>query len=140
VVDGREPGGQRQLGVLEHGAGGQPHLPLAPAALEQLAGRQLAEAPVRNLLLSLKSEVDWLDAHNVFILEISKIDPNGISFRYHFDLRSGAPTLVDEIDGKEYTHLALDHLEQKMKEVFEAFDRARFEIECEIEIDEYNSQ
>ena len=39
-----EPGGQRQLAVLEHGAGGQPHLLLAAVALEQLAGLQLAEA------------------------------------------------------------------------------------------------
>jgi hypothetical protein len=37
AVDRREPGGERQLGVLEHRAGGQPHLPLAAVALEQLA-------------------------------------------------------------------------------------------------------
>src|SRR5215208_6589008 len=46
MVDGREPGGERQLGVLEHRAGGQPDLPLAAVALEQLAGLQLAEATV----------------------------------------------------------------------------------------------
>src|SRR5918997_4928792 len=46
VVDGREPGGERQLGVLEHRAGGQPHLPLAAVALEQLASLQLAKAAV----------------------------------------------------------------------------------------------
>src|SRR5918997_6019056 len=44
VVDGREPGGERQLGVLEHRAGGQPHLPLAAVALEQLARPEPAEA------------------------------------------------------------------------------------------------
>jgi hypothetical protein len=36
VVNRREPDGERQLGVLEHGAGGQPHLLLAPVALKQL--------------------------------------------------------------------------------------------------------
>ena len=41
-----EPGGQRQLGVLEHRAGGQPDLLLAAVALEQLAGLQRAEAAV----------------------------------------------------------------------------------------------
>src|SRR3954451_23049502 len=46
VVDGREPGGERQLGVLEHRAGGQPHLLLAPVALEQLARLEPAEAAV----------------------------------------------------------------------------------------------
>src|SRR5215213_2282038 len=44
VVDRREPGRERQLGVLEHRAGGQPHLLLAAVALEQLAGPELAEA------------------------------------------------------------------------------------------------
>jgi hypothetical protein len=44
VVDGDEPGGQRQLGVLEHGAGGQPDLLFAPVALEQLAGLERAQA------------------------------------------------------------------------------------------------
>jgi hypothetical protein len=33
------------LAVLEHGAGGQPHLLLAPVALEDLAAAQLAETP-----------------------------------------------------------------------------------------------
>jgi hypothetical protein len=46
VVDGREPDRQRQLGVLEHGAGGQPNLPLAAVALEQLAGLELTGAAV----------------------------------------------------------------------------------------------
>src|SRR6188508_2284803 len=46
VIDGREPGGERQLGVLEHRAGGQPHLLLAPVALEQLARLEPAEAAV----------------------------------------------------------------------------------------------
>src|SRR4051794_36257193 len=32
VVDGREPGGQRQLGVLEHRAGGERELLLAAVA------------------------------------------------------------------------------------------------------------
>src|SRR3954447_9699584 len=45
VADGREPGDERQLGVLEHRAGGQPRLLLAPVALEQLARFELAEAP-----------------------------------------------------------------------------------------------
>ena len=35
-------GRQRQLGVLEHGVGGQRDLPLAADALEDLAGVQLA--------------------------------------------------------------------------------------------------
>src|SRR5688572_27923062 len=38
------PDGQRQLGILEHGAGGQPNLLLAAVALEQLAGLERAEA------------------------------------------------------------------------------------------------
>src|SRR4249920_1211366 len=46
VVDRREPGGERQLGVLEHGAGGQPHLLLAPVALKQLARLERAQATV----------------------------------------------------------------------------------------------
>src|SRR3954469_15498412 len=46
VVDRDEPGGERQLGVLEHGAGGQPHLLLAPVALKQLACLERAEAAV----------------------------------------------------------------------------------------------
>src|SRR6187431_3373105 len=43
VIDRLEPGGERQLAVLEHRAGGQPDLPLAAVALEQLASLQLAE-------------------------------------------------------------------------------------------------
>src|SRR5205823_8387854 len=46
VIDGREPGGQRQLGVLEHGAGGERELLLAAVALEDLAGPERAEAAV----------------------------------------------------------------------------------------------
>src|SRR5687768_4220825 len=46
MLDRDEPGGERQLGVLEHRAGGQPDLPLAAVALEQLASLQLAEAAV----------------------------------------------------------------------------------------------
>src|SRR5215208_2386393 len=46
MVDRLEPDRQRQLGVLEHRAGGQPDLPLAAIALEQLASLQLAEALV----------------------------------------------------------------------------------------------
>ena len=46
VVDRREPGGERQLGVLEHGAGGQPHLLLARVALKQLARLERAQATV----------------------------------------------------------------------------------------------
>src|SRR5688572_17067001 len=46
VVDGREPSRQRQLGGLEHRAGGQPDLLLATVALEQLTGLQRAEAAV----------------------------------------------------------------------------------------------
>src|SRR5215208_1362709 len=46
MVDRDEPGGERQLGVLEHRAGGQPDLPLAAIALEQLASLQLAQAAV----------------------------------------------------------------------------------------------
>src|SRR3954471_23236006 len=46
VVDGREPGRERQLGVLEHGAGGERELLLAPVALEDLAGLERAEAAV----------------------------------------------------------------------------------------------
>ena len=37
-VDGQEPGGQRQLGVLHQGAGGQRSLKAAAAALVELAG------------------------------------------------------------------------------------------------------
>src|SRR3954464_4449099 len=44
VVDGREPGGERQLGVLEHRPGGERELLLAAVALEHLAGLELAEA------------------------------------------------------------------------------------------------
>src|SRR4051812_6911231 len=44
VVDGREPGGERQLGVLEDGARRQPQLLLAAVALGQLAGPELAGA------------------------------------------------------------------------------------------------
>src|SRR3954449_7140853 len=46
VVDGGEPGDQRQLAVLEHRAGGERELLLAAVALEHLAGPQLAEAAV----------------------------------------------------------------------------------------------
>src|SRR3954452_21775709 len=46
MVDRREPGGERQLGVLEHGAGGQPDLLLAPIALEQLARLECPHAAV----------------------------------------------------------------------------------------------
>jgi hypothetical protein len=46
VVDGREPDGQRQLGVLEYRASGQPDLLFAPVALEQLAGIERAKAVV----------------------------------------------------------------------------------------------
>src|SRR3954470_13158202 len=46
VVDGLEPGRERQLGVLEHGAGGERELLLAPVALEDLAGLERAEAAV----------------------------------------------------------------------------------------------
>src|SRR4051812_2310956 len=45
VVDRHEPGGERQLGVLEHRPRGEPDLPLAAVALEQPAGPELAEAP-----------------------------------------------------------------------------------------------
>src|SRR3954451_14181811 len=45
MVDGREPGGERQLGVLEHRPRGEGDLPLAAVALEHLAGPEPAEAP-----------------------------------------------------------------------------------------------
>ena len=45
LVDGRQPGRERQLGVLEHGAGGERELLLAAVALEHLARREPAEAP-----------------------------------------------------------------------------------------------
>src|SRR3954453_15161796 len=44
VVDRGEPGGQRQLGVLEHRAGGERELLLAAVALEDLARLERAEA------------------------------------------------------------------------------------------------
>src|SRR4051794_21283249 len=46
VVDRREPSDERQLGALEHRPRRQPHLTLAPVALEQLAGLQPTEAAV----------------------------------------------------------------------------------------------
>ena len=46
VVDRAKPSGQRQLAVLEHGAGGQRKLLFAAVALEDLARLQLAEAAV----------------------------------------------------------------------------------------------
>ena len=46
VVNRRKPDGQRQLGVLKHRAGGQPHLPLAAVARADRPALQLGAAPV----------------------------------------------------------------------------------------------